>query len=341
MIPHSFAQGNAPGSVPLPISTYFNLQKLKSIHLQSVRHIDDQFMDMLSSHCSNLESFYLRQSENTIHDVSLSLLFQRCKHIKVFNIGHMLHNITDASFFNLSEYCPLLEVVVLYNIKISNLTLIELGKLTVLKEVYFNEYDQITDYGLQSLVRGTNRSNINSCNYYQQQLQARNGEWYQTNRDNSYEIINNNNNDNDNITRSGLNVSTSFDHNTTTSRGPSALETIFLKMDGEQVSLSSLIVIADHCPRLNIIFVADNHELITTCALEHMIQVCPKLTHIEGCSHALNREQSMLLHKRFQIFNLCSMENHQYTDNNSVTSNSNNNQFGREHSMGRSLKFKL
>ena len=63
-----------PSLINVTLAATFCLRKLKSIHLHSVNHLDDHFINILSSYCYNLESFYLHQDRNKIQDESLVII---------------------------------------------------------------------------------------------------------------------------------------------------------------------------------------------------------------------------------------------------------------------------
>ena len=76
------------------------------------------------------------------------------------------------------------------------------------------------------------------------------------------------------------------------------LESLFIKVDGINVTWTSLARIADNCPSLRVIFIADTSRAVTTAMLDHLIGNCLELAVIEGCSHVLNKQQSLILQTR-------------------------------------------
>ena len=84
----------------------------------------------------------------------------------------------------------------------------------------------------------------------------------------------------------------------------SALESLFLKVDGINVKCASLAAIADSCPNLRVIFIADIGQNVKVAMLDHLIGNCLELAVIEGCSHISNKQQSLLLQTRIKKLKL-------------------------------------
>ena len=80
----------------------------------------------------------------------------------------------------------------------------------------------------------------------------------------------------------------------------SALESLFLKVDGINVKCASLAAIADSCPNLRVISIADIGQNVKVAMLDHLIGNCLELAVIEGCSHISNKQQSLILQTRIK-----------------------------------------